>query len=166
MNYDSPSQSSPLMDSHKIAAAFFCSFLKAKPIKYSSDGSGNPPTGLELHVNKYGAFVYGLQVLNDFWTDKTVDSVTAEEQEIHKQPIRFPETGKDNYPTWFIKLVDGGVEKYLDHEDEKYEEKLMFFIAHIYFMLESYNYQFHKANLYESRSNKLASDLLAAKNTQ
>ena len=163
MNYDDiPSKVEPLMDSHKIAAAFFCSFLKSKPIKYTPDGS-NPPDGFELKVNEYGAFVFGLQVVMDFWADKVFDSVTAEDQEIYKQKIKFPKTIKDNYIIWFVKLVTNGVEKYFDFDDTKYEEKMIFFIAHIYFMIEEYSYQYHKTKLYEKRSVNLAQELSTLK---
>jgi len=160
---DVPSKTEPLMDSHKIAAAFFCSFLKAKPIKYTPDGSNNPPTGFELQVNEYGAFLFGLQVILDFWADKVFESVIAEDQEIYKMKMVFPETSKDTYVTWFIKLVADGVEKYFNFNDEKYEEKFLFFIAHIYFMIEKYSYQHHKASLYEKRSIMLAQELTAIK---
>ena len=160
MKYDdSPSRADPLMDSHKIAAAFFCSFLKAKPIKYNPDGSNNPPTGFELQVNNYGAFIFGLQVVCDFWADKYFDNVTAEDREIFKEKMKFPETTKDNYLVWFSKLVNDGVDKYFNFDDEKYEEKLIFFIAHIYFMIEKYSYQFYKTDLYEKRSVNLAQKL-------
>lgn len=166
MNYnDVPSKTEPLMDSHKIASAFFCSFLKAKPIKYTPDSSNNPPSGFELQANEWGAFIFGLQVVMDFWADKVFDSVTAEDQEIYKQPIRFPETSKDNYVTWFIKLVTDGIEKYFDFDNEKYEGKFIFFIAHIYFMIEKYAYQYHKTCLYEKRSIHLAQELAATKKT-
>jgi hypothetical protein len=62
-----------------------------------------------------------------------------------------------------MKLVTDGVEKYLDFDDEKYEEKLIFFIAHIYFMIEKYAYQYHKTKLYEKRSINLAQELAVAK---
>jgi len=165
MNYDdTPSKAEPLMDSHKIAAAFFCSFLKAKPINYILDGSNNPPSGFELHVNEYGAFIFGLQVVLDFWGDKFFDSSTAEDKEIYKEKMRFPETCKDTYITWFVKLVADGIEKYFNFDDdEKYNDKLIFFISHIYFMIEKYSYQHHKANLYEKRSIMLAQELAAIK---
>jgi len=162
MNYDdTPSKPEPLMDSHKIAAAFFCSFLKSKPIKYTPDSSGNPPDGFELQVNNYGAFTFGLQVVLDFWGDKFFDSVTAEDQEIYKEKMKFPETTKDNYLVWFSKLVNDGIDKYFNFDDDKYEEKFIFFIAHIYFMIEKYSYQYYRANLYEKRSVNLAQRLAA-----
>jgi hypothetical protein len=84
----------------------------------------------------------------------------ARKEALYKEVISLPETSSDNYIHWFIKLVIDGVEKYFDYEDEKkYEEKLIFFIAHIYFLLEGYSYQFRKAKLYEKRTEYLAREL-------
>ena len=67
------------------------------------------------------------------------------------------------YHEWFVKLVTDGIEKYFDIDDGRYEEKLIFFIAHIYFTIEKYSYQYHRANLYEKRSVLLAQELIAKK---
>lgn len=155
----------PLMDSHKIAAAFFCSFLKSRPLTYEPDNSDVPPSGMELRANEHAAFLFGLQVVQDFWSDKFNDCKTAEEKEIYKNVIKLPETGSDNYIHWFMKLVVDGVEKYFDYDNEKFEDKLIFFIAHIYFLIEDYSYQFYKADLYIKRSEYLAKELAEFKKT-
>ena len=51
------------------------------------------------------------------------------------------------------------MEKYFDFQNQKYEEKLIFFIAHIYFMIENYSFQLYKAKLYEARAEHLAREL-------
>jgi hypothetical protein len=155
---DVDAKTEPLMDNHKIAAAFFCSFLKARPINYTP-ASAHPPNGFELMANEHGAFLFGLQVVQDFWADRYFDCKHPEEKEIYKEIIRFPETGSDHYIHWFIKLATDGIENYFDFQNEKYEEKLIFFIAHIYFMIESYSFQFYRAKLYESRTEILAREL-------
>jgi hypothetical protein len=149
----------PLMDSHKIAAAFFCSFLKARPLTYEPDNSDIPPSGMELRANEHAAFLFGLQIVQDFWADKYIDCDSAEEKEIYKNVIKIPETSSDNYIHWFMKLIIDGVEKYFDYQNEKFEEKLIFFIAHIYFLLEDFSYQFYRAKLYEERTEYLAQKL-------
>jgi hypothetical protein len=160
-----PAISEPMMDSHKIAASFFCSFLKTKPLTYTPDNSNIPPTGMELRANEHGAFLFGLQIVQDFWADKYISALSAEDKEIYKNIVKLPNTSSDNYIHWFIKLVTDGVEKYLDHQDAKFEGKLIFFIAHIYFLLEEFSYQFYRAELYEKRSGYLATELTKLKLT-
>jgi len=155
----------PLMDSHKIAAAFFCSFLKSRPLTYMPDNSSIPPSGMELRANEHAAFLFGLQIVQDFWSDKYNDCNTAEEKEIYSNVLKLPDTGSDNYIIWFIKLFINGVEKYFDYTDAKFEEKLIFFIAHIYFLIEDFSYQYYKANLYIKRSEYLASELAKIQKT-
>ena len=75
----------------------------------------------------------------------------------------LPETGSDNYIHWFIKLVVDGVEKYFDYDDDKFDDKLIFFIAHIYFLIDDFSYQFYRAELYIKRTEKLAKELLKIK---
>jgi len=153
----------PLMDSHKIAAAFFCSFLKSRPLTYIPNKSDIPPSGMELRANEHAAFLFGLQVVQDFWSDKLNDCNSAEEKEIYKNVIKLPETGSDNYIHWFMKLVVDGVERYFDYGNDKFEDKLIFFIAHIYFLIEDFSYQFYRAELYLNRSEYLARELTETK---
>jgi hypothetical protein len=162
---DTYTKTEPLMDNHKIAAAFFCSFLKSRPLTYIPDDSGVSPDSLELRANEQGAFLFGLQIVQDFWADKFIDCVTAEEREIYQKVIHLPETSDGSYIHWFIKLVIDGINDYFDYKNEKYEEKLIFFIAHIYFMIEQYSYQYYKAKLYESRSEAVSRELLKSKNS-
>jgi len=144
----------PLMDNHKIAAAFFCSFLKARPLTYIPDDSGTGPTYMELRANEHGAFLFGLQVVQDFWADKFHESVSPYDKEIYRKEITFPQTTDgDHYIHWFIKLVIDGVDRYFDYQAEKFQEKFIFYISHIYFLIESYSYQYHKAKLLEGNRN-------------
>ena len=153
-----------LMDGHKIAAAFCCSFLKARPLSYVLDGSGVPPNFGEKWVNQHGAFLFGLQIVQDFWADKGNESgVSADDKEIYNTLIRFPKTATDGYLNWFIKLISNGLEEYFDFEKGKFEERLIFYISHIYFMLESYSYELQRANLLEKRAELYRQE--AAKNT-
>ena len=157
---DASARIEPLIDSHKIAAAFFCSFLKSAPLTYVPDNSGIPPSGMELWANEHAAFLFGLQVVQDFWSDKYFNCDSTEEREIYRKIIRLPETDSDNYIHWFIKLVIDGIDKYFDYQNtEKYEEKFIFFIAHIYFLLEDFSYQFYRAELYKERTEYLAQEL-------
>ena len=160
---DSFTKTEPLMDNHKIAAAFFCSFLKARPLSYVPDSSGVPPSFREQNANEQGAFLFGLQVVQDFWADKFYDSVSADDREIFQKTINLPKTDTDTYIQWFIKLYIYGVAQYFDYESEKFEELFIFFISHIYALLESYSYQYHKAKLNEIRIEYLSRELTELK---
>jgi hypothetical protein len=161
---DSITKIDPLMDNHKIAGALFCSFIKAKPLSYTPDSSGNPPTYMELKANEHGAFLFGLQVVQDFWADKFHDSASPIDKEIYQKLINFPQTtDADNYIHWFVKLITDGVDRYFDYQADKFQERFIFFISHIYFMLESFSYQYHKAKLYESSSEFLNRELAKLK---
>ena len=151
------------MDNHKIAAAFFCSFLKAKPLSYVPDSSGVAPSFREQRANEQGAFLFGLQVVQDYWADKFHDAVSADDKEIFRKKIQLPKTDTDSYLHWFIKLFIYGAAQFFDYESEKFEETLIFFVSHIYAMLESYSYQYHKAKLHESRIECLSRELAELK---
>jgi len=163
-NKDSFTKTEPLMDNHKIAAAFLCSFLKARPLTYVPDSSGVAPRFGELGANVHGAFLFGLQVIQDFWEDKFNDSADDDDKEIYRKLIQLPEADTDTYIQWFIKLfLDGDVVRCFDYESDKFEEKLIFFVSHIYAMLESYSYQYYKTELYKSRSEYLSRELNSLK---
>jgi len=149
---DIQTKTDDLMDNHKIAAAFFCSFLKARPLSYIPGKSSVPPNNLELRANEHGAFLFGLQVVQDFWADKFTASVSVNDREIYQKPIQLPKTDTDSYIHWFNKLFINGIEHYLDYENNKFDEKFIFTVAHIYFLLDSFSYQFHKAELHEKNS--------------
>jgi len=140
-----------LMDRHKIAAAFFCAILKSKPISYIPDGSGKDPLFCELRANEQAAFIFGVQILQDYIADKAINSASADDIEIYKQLFHIPGTKDDSYIHWFVKLVVDGVGEYFDFANPKFEEKLIFFISHIYFLLDNNSYQHHKINLLEKR---------------
>jgi len=154
------------MDNHKIAAAFFCSFLKARPISYVPDSSGVDPSFREQRANEQGAFLFGLQAMQDYWADKFHDCADADDREVYRKLIHLPKTDTDTYIHWFIKLfIYGDVNQYFDYNSKKFEELLIFFVSHIYAMLESYSYQYHKAKLHENRAEYLKRELDELKKT-
>jgi len=159
---DSITKIDPLMDNHKIAGAFFCSFLRAKPLSYIPDSSGDSPTYMEQNANIHGAFLFGLQLVQDFWADKFKDCASADDKEIYRKPIVFPQTtDTDHYIHWFVKLAAGNIDRYFDYKNEDFQERFIFYISHIYFVLESYSYQYHKSKLLESRAEYLSRELAA-----
>jgi len=150
-----------LMDRHKIAAAFFCSILKSRPISYVPDSSEKDPLFCEIRANEQLAFLFGLQILQDYIADKAKNTKSADDKEIYKKVIHIPGTKDDSYIHWFVKLVVDGVDQYFDFENKKFDEKLIFFISHIYFMLDGISYQYHKINLLEKRNKRLRKEYIA-----
>jgi hypothetical protein len=143
------------IDAHKTASAFFCAYLKAKPISYVPDGSGKPKIIAEEAVDVYGAFLFGLQITQDSWADKAASCASPTDKEIYQNIICLPETSEDTYAHWFIKLFDEKIKEYFDYEKEVFIEKAMFYISHIYFLIESYAYQYYKNKLNEDRLQEL-----------
>jgi len=135
-----------LLDHHKIAAAFCCSVLKARPINYVSDNSGIALTQIEKTANEQCAFLLGLQVVQNFWDIKSKENISAEDKEIYNKPIMTPKPNNNNtaYNDWFVALLNENAFKHLDYDNSKFGDTLLFFIAHIYFLIESYSYQYYK----------------------
>ena len=155
-----------LMDRHKIAAAFFCSFLKSRPFNFVPDKSGKDPLFCESWANEQGAFIFGMQIIQDFMAHRATDnSYSADDRMIYKNPIHVPETQSDSYVSWFVKLFASDMAQYFNFEKEKYEERLVFFIAHIYFVLERHSYQYHKIALLEDRISRLRFELSGKEKT-
>jgi len=137
-----------LLDHHKIAAAFCCSVMKTRPINYVPGGSGVAPSQIEKTANEQCAYLLGLQVVQNFWAAKGDDNISAEDKEVFNKSIVTPKPDSGNifYNDCFAELLDEKTFKHLDYENSKFGETLIFFIAHIYFMLESYSYQYYKNN--------------------
>ena len=128
------------MDRHKIAASFLCSILKVKPIGYNRDGI--KPTYLENTANEQLGFIFGIYIVDLFNTSKK--EATSFEMEIYGLPIRLPEcrgNNDDEYTTHFTKLIfDEKVKKGLDFEDPNFNITLLFFLSHIFFLIDSFSY--------------------------
>lgn len=136
------------LDHHKLAAAFCCSVLKTKPISYNADKSGGPPTNIENSANEQCAFLFGLQIIQNRWEDNMNDEkYSAVEREIYNNVIMIPAQRDENvrYTDLFVKLINQKAFKHFDYENkEKFDGKLLFFIAHIYFLIESYSFIYYK----------------------
>jgi hypothetical protein len=128
------------MDRHKIAAAFLCSILKAKPIGYNNDGK--MPTFLERTANEQLGLIFGIYIIDRFNISKT--DITSLEKEIYGLPIRLPVCGNNNdeeYTTHFTKLfLDKRVKENLDFDHPNFNITLLFFISHIFFLIDSFSY--------------------------
>jgi hypothetical protein len=142
------------LDHHKIAAALCCSVLKVKPIGFETDKSDPPLASIEQSANELCAFLFGLQVIQDFWSARCKENIPAEEKAIYSNPVRTPQpnSSKATYSDWFVKLIKSEAFKYLDYDSNLCGEELIFFLSHIYYMIESYSFEYYKSALAEKRS--------------
>ena len=128
------------MDCHKIASAFLCSILKAKPIGYSR--SGEKPTFLERTANEQLGLILGIYIIYLFNLAKK--DVTPIDKEIYGYQIKLPEcknNNDDDYITHFTKLIyDEKVKQNLDFKHKSFNITFLFFISHIFFLIDSFSY--------------------------
>jgi hypothetical protein len=143
------------IDRHKLAAAVFCAFLKSSPFIFHFDKSDQPVNFVEEYANEEGGFLFGLQIIQDFIGSNYPMSTSDVEREIFKKIIKLPyitdDSTDDSYIHWFIKIVTN-MKEYLDFDNSKFNEKFIFIISHIYFLLESYSYQYNRAEFYDKRN--------------
>jgi hypothetical protein len=134
------------MDHHKIAAALCCSVLKVKPITFKDDGPARFP--MEESANELCAYLLGLQAVQNYWnTMREGEKTPAEEKMIYNHIIEgaTPEDSGTTYQDWFAKLVKKEAFQYFDYGNpDLFEVELIFFISHIYFLIERHSYQYYK----------------------
>jgi len=132
------------MDRHKVATAFLCSIIKAKPIGYNSDGTS--ATFLERTANEQLGFNFGIDIIHVF--NASSKDVSAEEKDIIKLPILLPEiknNNDDEYLTHFTKLIyDEKIKESLDFEGSNFNITLLFYLSHIFFLIDSCSYYRNK----------------------
>jgi len=143
------------LDRHKMAAAFFCSVFKVKPISFLKNIMPKTPETLyEKQANELCAYLFGLQVVQMVINKKAKEeNLSDDDKIIYGKPIASPKVHNSTYTEWFIKLVEG-MDYYFDHKKKSFNEKLIFIVSHIYFMIESFSYQFHLAELNKSKIDK------------
>jgi len=136
-----------LEEHHKIAAGFCCSILKARPINPILDSSGVDLKPEEIYANEYCAFLFGVLVIQISWIAKSEENISEEEKRIYGNEILIPQPQDDHttYTDWFIKLVNKKALDHFDCENKKlFEKTMLYFLAHIFFGIDSYSYQFYK----------------------
>ena len=101
-----------------------------------------PPLFLENTANEQLGLIFGIYIIDRFNISKT--DVTALDKEIYGLPIKLPVCGNNNddeYTTHFTKLVfDKRVKENLDFERPTFNITLLFFISHIFFLIDSFSY--------------------------
>ena len=128
------------MDRHKIATAFLCSILKAKPIGYN--GGSTSATFLERTANEQLGLNFGIHIIRLF--NSSSKGVSTEEKDVYALPLLLPEIKNnidDEYTAHFAKLVyDKKIKESLDFEDENFNITLLFYLSHIFFLIDSCSY--------------------------
>ena len=128
------------MDRHKIAAAFFCSILKAMPIGKKPDFNNF----LERTANEQLALIFSvLYVIDTFNISDTYK--TEIDREIYGLPIRFPECIRSDIKDYKINftmlVVDKAQRQMLDIDSDKFQPSSLFVLSHLFFVLDTYSYQ-------------------------
>jgi len=144
------------LDQHKIAAAFFCAIIKAKPIanvyrKNNKSQNIDKISNNEREANNECAYKFGKQIIQDSFYYLSTIVESPEEKAIYDNEIVEPETHDDFYEQWFYRIITKRAAQHLDFESKHFEEEAVFFISHIYFMIEEYSYYFNKAKYLETR---------------
>jgi len=157
MDKESVKNNENKLDRHKMAAAYFCAVLKVKPIDFNKEKMPNTPkTFREKNANEFCAFFFGLQILQIIVNGRAKTAkINDEEKIICSKPFEAPKVHNSTYTDWFIKLIED-MEKHFDNSKKKsFIEKLIFFISHIYFMIENYSNQYYRTELYKEEVNRL-----------
>jgi hypothetical protein len=141
------------MDEHKLATAYCSAVLKALPLEFVQVESLStiPVNSYENSANELCAYLMGLQVLQDVWVDKFLDtSRPAQERLIYNHTIQPPVSGKSTaiYVDWFTKLIkpDGAINP-IDYDSPHFDIQQLFFISHLYFLIERFSYQYYRAEI-------------------
>lgn len=130
-----------------IAAILCCLVIKVRPINQILDKSSIDLKPEEKYSNEFCAYLFGMQIIQDFWCSKASGNVSDEDKKIYSNPIMppNPDDDKTTYPDWFIKLLNEEASKHFDCENQVlFDKNMISYISGIYFMIENYSYQFYK----------------------
>jgi len=148
INQNSQEEYDIRMDRHKIAAAFFCAILKAKPIgrKVGADKF------YERTVNEQLALIFSVLYIIDTFniSDTPKDKMDTE---IYGLEIKFPECQHSeikDYKTNFIMLIDETQKQFLDIDSENFQSSSLFVLSHLFFLIDAYSYQKNRCLILES----------------
>ncbi|WP_411824648.1 hypothetical protein [Leptospira sp. 'Mane'] len=130
-----------LVDSHKIAACFLFSIIKAEPLAFTiTDKNKSPdtfPSFKEHAANEMLGFIFGLYILKIF-IEK--EAKTPEEIFIAQKEIELPICkGKTQYTHHFIQIIS---KENIDIENKDFNQNIIFIFSHIFFLIEKFNYHY------------------------
>jgi hypothetical protein len=134
------------MDRHKVAAAFLCAIITARPIGYKM--AGKMPSFIEKTANEQLGLVFGLYIIEIF--NSSNREASAVDKEVYGLKPALPECKGDDYDytIHFTRLInDEKTKKYLDYREPDFNIDLVFFLSHIFFLLDSFSYYKNLADL-------------------
>jgi len=127
------------MDRHKVAAAFFCSIIKAKPIARKTAGI----KFFERTANEQLALMFSVLYIIDLFNIS--DSQNTEvDKEVYNLPFRYPKcqhSKSKSYKINFLMLIDETQKRLLDIDSNEFKPSSLFSISHLFFLLDAYSYQ-------------------------
>jgi hypothetical protein len=144
------------LDQHKQSAALCCATLKAwllEPVSVSPPVLDNPYVN---NANELCAYLMGIQMMQDVWMSRAINTgLPQQEMQIYNNKITVPSLHSSvnaTYVDWFMKLlkkdlVKGVPVNYFDYEDPRFDIKRVFFLSHIYYLIECYSYQYYRAEI-------------------
>ena len=146
---------------HKLAAACFCAVLSVKPIEYADKLSIIRRKHDEKYANQKCGYYFGKQVIQTVLNgsaekgkDIKGNALNDEDIIIYKNPLKTPTINSYDYEECFFELAEN-MDLYFTIEKDKHHEKnLLLYIAHLYFLLDNYSYEYHRAELYLKELNK------------
>jgi len=131
------------IDHHKIAAAMCCSVVKAEPIEVIMKKSGKKLKFIEKCANEMCGYLIGLEVIQKFLNKKISENISIKKKKNNPVMTPKPTVNNNTYTDWFAKLLKEKAFEHLDYESDKFEVTMLFFISHIYFLIEKYTFIFY-----------------------
>jgi hypothetical protein len=118
------------MDRHKIATAFFCAILKAKPIGKKADAT----KFFDRTANEQLALIFSVLFIIDTFNVSDHHESKLDE-EIFGLPIIFPECSHSeikDYKVNFIMLIDETQRQFLDIDSKNFQPSSLFVISDLF----------------------------------
>jgi len=135
------SKTGTLVDSHKIAACFLFSIIKAKPLSFTITSKNKSPDKLpsfkERAANEMLGFIFGLYILKAFIVK---EAKTPEEIFIAQKDIELPSCKENTqYTHHFIQIIS---KENIDIEHKEFNQNVIFIFSHIYFLIEKFSFYY------------------------
>jgi len=136
------------MDRHKVATAFFCAILKAKPIGKKNEAD----KFYERTINEQLAFIFSVSYIIDKFniSDEPKNKMDVE---IDDLLIKFPECHHSKYKNYipnFIMLFDETQKQFLNIDSDIFQPSSLFVISHLFFLIDAYSYQKNRCLILET----------------
>jgi hypothetical protein len=121
-----------------VAAAICCSVLKVRPINPIMGDTGKYLEAEDKKANELCAYIIGMAVIYNYWESRHEENPHT----IIERPS--PIIDDSTYNDWFVRLVNREVFEHFNCDNEEmFEITMVYYIEHIYYLLECYNEAFH-----------------------